>query len=165
MPTSQSVHARRHAPAAVAAGAASAGASAAAAAASSDDTVPEPCLSVKCGRRRRRDERPVGTLALAEIRPLYILPPVRRLSHLPHTTPPDFFSPTSHWPVPDEAFKFLIATTFSQTRLLRTFFHQLLGGTPPNPLGRLRRVLGRQSPSAKQNKRFLLLFLEKEDNY
>jgi hypothetical protein len=39
----------------------------------------------------------------------------------------------------------------------------LLGGKPPNPLGRLRRVMGKNQSSAKQNKRFLLLFLEKEE--
>jgi hypothetical protein len=39
---------------------------------------------------------------------------------------------------------------------------QFLGGKPPNPLGRLRRVLDIVRSSAKQNKRFLLLFLEKE---
>jgi hypothetical protein len=39
-----------------------------------------------------------------------------------------------------------------------------IGGKPPNPLGRLRRVMGSQTSSAKQNKRFLLLFLEKEEH-
>jgi hypothetical protein len=38
------------------------------------------------------------------------------------------------------------------------------GDTPPDPLGRLRRILGSPQSSAKQNKRFLLLFLEKEEN-
>jgi hypothetical protein len=39
----------------------------------------------------------------------------------------------------------------------------LAGGMPPDPQGRLRRDLGMEWPSAKQNKRFLLLFLEKEE--
>jgi hypothetical protein len=43
------------------------------------------------------------------------------------------------------------------TRVLVSFF---LGESPQ---GRLRRVMGMEQPSAKQNKRFLLLFLEKED--
>jgi hypothetical protein len=39
-----------------------------------------------------------------------------------------------------------------------------LGGKPPNPQGRLRRGLDSPWSSAKQNKRFLLLFLEKEED-
>jgi hypothetical protein len=55
--------------------------------------------------------------------------------------------------------RFLLFLEKEESRLTESF----AGGTPPDPLGRLRRVMGCQLSSAKQNKRFLLLFLEKEE--
>jgi hypothetical protein len=64
-----------------------------------------------------------------------------------------------------EAEQTLFASFSGKRRILLVDSSIFWGARPQTPLGRLRRVMGLKGPSAKQNKRFLLLFLEKEEHY
>jgi hypothetical protein len=79
--------------------------------------------------------------------------------------PPESASPRSG--VNNQSFceaEQMIFASFSGKRRILLLDCCIFGGhAPQTPLGRLRRVLGVKLSSAKQNKRFLLLFLEKEE--